>query len=190
MRKIYLESNKNIRILFCLLFHHLLTQRTESLIRSISSAFILVVQLLSLFSCYSTHFDLMESSMPGFPVLRYFLDFAQTYVHWVSNAIQPSHPLFPSFPLAFSLSRASGSFPMSWLFISSGQSIRASTSAPVLPWIFRVDFLYDWLVWSPCSPRDSQESSPAPQFKSIKFFGAQPSLWYNSHIHTWLLEKP
>ena len=75
----------------------------------------------------------MESSMPGFPVLRYFLDFAQTYVHWVSNAIQPSHPLFPSFPLAFSLSRASGSFPMSWLFISSGQSIRASASASVLP---------------------------------------------------------
>ena len=34
-------------------------------------------------------------------------------------------------------------------------------------WIFRVDFLWDWLVWSPCCPRDSQESSPAPQFKSI-----------------------
>ena len=34
-------------------------------------------------------------------------------------------------------------------------------------WIFRVDFLYDPLVWSPCSPRDSQESSPAPQFKSM-----------------------
>ena len=34
-------------------------------------------------------------------------------------------------------------------------------------WIFRVDFLYDWLVWSPCNQRDSQESSPAPQFKSI-----------------------
>ena len=34
-------------------------------------------------------------------------------------------------------------------------------------WIFRVDFLYDWLVWSPCSPQGSQESSPAPQFKSI-----------------------
>ena len=34
-------------------------------------------------------------------------------------------------------------------------------------WIFRVEFLYDWLVWSPCSPRDSQESSPTPQFKSI-----------------------
>ena len=34
-------------------------------------------------------------------------------------------------------------------------------------WIFRVDFLYDWLVWSTCCPRDSQEPSPAPQFKSI-----------------------
>ena len=34
-------------------------------------------------------------------------------------------------------------------------------------WIFRVDFLWDWLVWSPCSPRDSQESSPASQFESI-----------------------
>ena len=34
-------------------------------------------------------------------------------------------------------------------------------------WIFRTDFLSDWLVGSPCSPRDSQESSPTPQFKSI-----------------------
>ena len=34
-------------------------------------------------------------------------------------------------------------------------------------WIFRTDFLYDWLVWSPCSPRDSQESYPTPQFKNI-----------------------
>ena len=36
----------------------------------------------------------------------------------------------------------------------------------IFQWIFRVDFLWDWLVWS-CCPRDSQESSPAPQFKSI-----------------------
>ena len=55
--------------------------------------------------------------------------------------------------------------------------------------IIRVDFLYDWLVWSPCCPRDSWESSPTPQFKSLNFFCAQP-LWSNSHIHTWLLEKP
>ena len=35
------------------------------------------------------------------------------------------------------------------------------------PWIFRTDFFEDWLVWSPCSPRDSQESAPTPQFKTI-----------------------
>ena len=34
-------------------------------------------------------------------------------------------------------------------------------------WIFRTDFLYNWLIWFPCSSRDSQESSPTPQFKSI-----------------------
>ena len=38
-------------------------------------------------------------------------------------------------------------------------------------WIFRTDFLQDWLVWSPCSPRDSQESSPTPQFKGINSLG-------------------
>ena len=61
---------------------------------------------------------------------------------------------------------ASGSFPMSRLFASGGQSIEVSASASVLPTnrIFRVDFL---LVWTPYSPRDSQESSPAPQFKTI-----------------------
>ena len=41
-------------------------------------------------------------------------------------------------------------------------------------WIFRTDFLEDSLVWSPCSPKDSQECSPIPQFKSI--FGTQLSL--------------
>ena len=46
-----------------------------------------------------------------------------------------------------------------------------------------------WLAWSSYSPRDSQESSPTPQFKNINS-SAQVSLWSNSHIHTWLLEKP
>ena len=45
-------------------------------------------------------------------------------------------------------------------------------------------------LWFPCCPRDSQESPPAPQFEKHQFFSAQPSLWSNSHIHTWLLEKP
>ena len=61
---------------------------------------------------------------------------------------------------------ASGSFPVSQFFASGGQSIRASASEQSFEWIFKTDFLYDWLIWSPCSPKDSQESSPTPQFKS------------------------
>ena len=60
-----------------------------------------------------------------------------------------------------------GSFPVSQFFASGGQMIGASASASVFVWLFRTDFLYDWLVWSPCNPRDSQESSPIPHFKSI-----------------------
>ena len=60
---------------------------------------------------------------------------------------------------------ASGSFPMSWFFTSGGQSIRVSAS--VLPMNIQDWFPLGWLVGSPCSPRDSQESSPTPQFKSI-----------------------
>ena len=106
----------------------------------------------------------------------YLLEFAQIYVHWVSDAIEPAHPLLPLLLLY------SGSFPVSWLFPSCGQSIGASASASVLPTIFRVDFLYDWLVCSPCYPRDSQESSPAPQFKNINSLVLSLSLCSNSNI--------
>ena len=81
----------------------------------------------------------------------------------ISSPVVPFSSCSQSFP-------ASGSFPMSQVFTSGGQSIGASASASVLPmniqdW-FSLD-LYDFLVWSPCSQRDSQESSPTPQFKSI-----------------------
>ena len=65
---------------------------------------------------------------------------------------------------------ASGSFPMSQLFTSDGQSIRVSASAHQSShWTPRTDLLQNGLVGSPCSPRDSQEFSPTPQFKSINF---------------------
>ena len=62
---------------------------------------------------------------------------------------------------------ASGSFQMSQLFASGGQSIRVSAQHQSFQWTPRTDFLWDGLVGSPCSPRDSQESSPTPQSKSI-----------------------
>ena len=54
--------------------------------------------------------DPMDCSMPGFPVLHYLLEFAQTHVHWISDAIQPSPLLLPSFPTALSLSQHQGLF--------------------------------------------------------------------------------
>ena len=69
---------------------------------------IIVVQLLShVWLC-----NPMDWSMPGFPVLHYLPEFAQTPVHLVGDAIQPSHPLSPPSPFAFTPSI--GSFPMSW----------------------------------------------------------------------------
>ena len=77
--------------------------------------------------------DPMDFSMPGFPVLHYLLEFAQTHVHCVGNAIQPisfSVILFFSCLQSFT---ASGPFPVSQIFASCGQSTGASASASVLP---------------------------------------------------------
>ena len=75
----------------------------------------------------------IDCSIPGFLILHYLPEFAQTHVHWVGDAIQPSHPLsspFSSCPQSFP---GSGSFPISRLFTSGGQSIGASALASVLP---------------------------------------------------------
>ena len=109
--------------------------------------------------------DSMHCNTPGFPVLHYFLEFAQTHVHWIGDAIQPSHPLPPPSPPAFNLSQHQGLFQCQF-FASDGQSIGVSASAAVLPMNIQVVFLWDWLVWFACSPRDSQESSPAHTLKA------------------------
>ena len=77
--------------------------------------------------------DPMDCSTPGLPVHHQLPEFTQTRVHCVGEAIQPSHPLSsPSPPVFIHSFPASGSFLMSQLFTSGGQSIGASTSASVL----------------------------------------------------------
>ena len=100
----------------------------------------------------------------------------------ISSSMAPFSSCLQSFP-------ASGSFLISLLFTLSGQSIEASVQHQSFQWIFRIDFLLDWLVWSPCSPWNSQESSPTPQFKSISSSALSLLYVVQSHIHTWLLEK-
>ena len=93
-------------------------------------------------------------------------ELAQIRVHWAGDAILPSHPLLSPSP-AFTLSQHQCLFQ--WVG-SSHQVAKVLECQPQqhsLQWIFRTDFLLDWPVGSPCSPRDSQESSPTLQFKSI-----------------------
>ena len=105
----------------------------------------------------------MDCSTPGHLGPHHLLEFAQVHVRWIRDAIQPSYPLSPSSPSAW----ASGSFPMTWLFTSGGQSIGTSASGSVLPMNIQGWFMLGWLVWYHCCPRDSQESSPVPEFESI-----------------------
>ena len=120
------------------------------------------VQFRSVTQSCPTLCDPMNRSTPGLPVHHQLLEFIQTHVHPVSDAIQPSHPLCPLL-----------------LLPSIPPSIRVNSSHEVTKvlefqrWHHsfqrnpRADLLQNGLVGSPCSPRDSQESSPTPQFKSI-----------------------
>ena len=90
-------------------------------------------QVSSVAQSYLTFCNPMDCGTPGFPVHHQLLKLAQTQVHQVSDAIQPSHCLPSPFPPTFKFFSASGSFPMSQLFASGGQRIVVSASASVLP---------------------------------------------------------
>ena len=133
--------------------------------------FFLVMRLLKVRSTFSsvqllcpTVCDAMDYSTPGLPVHHQLLEFTQTHVHWVGDAI---HPVLSLSPPAFNLSQPQGLFQ--WVS-SSHQVAKVSEfqlQCQSFQWIFRTDFLENGLVGSPCSSRDSQESSPKPQFKGI-----------------------
>ena len=110
-------------------------------------------------------FVTMDCNRPGFPVYPQLLELAQTHVHWVSDAIQPSHPLSsPSLP-AFTLSQHQGLFQL----VSSLHQVGKywSFSVSISPSNEYSGLIFFGIDWSHCHPRDSQESSPTPQFKSI-----------------------
>ena len=117
-------------------------------------------------SC-STLCNLMNCSIPGFPVLHYLMEFAQTPICWVSDAIEPSHPLSPPSLPAPNLSQHQGLFQWVGSLHQVAKVLELQPHHQPFRWIVRVHFLYDWLLWSPCCIQGSQESSPAPQFKSI-----------------------
>ena len=177
-------------------------------------------------------------SMPGFPVFHHLLELAQTYVHWVSDSIQPScpcHPLLPLPPVFPSIRIFSNEsdlhirWPKCWSFsfiISPSNEyfrlISFRIDSFILPtvqgtcmWKWKLLsrvrlFATPWTIQSwnspgqktgvgslPFSRGSSQptdqtepQGKPNTTVRKHQFFSAQPSLWSNSHICTWLLEKP
>ena len=123
------------------------------------------VQFSSVTQSCATLCDPMDCSTPGFPV-HHLPKLAQIHCHWVSEAIQPSHPLSSLSPLVFNIPQHQGLFQ--WVSISHqvAKVLEFQSQHQSFQWIFRTDFIKDWLVWSPCSPRDSQESSQTPQLES------------------------
>ena len=108
----------------------------------------------------------MDCSMPGFLVLQCLSAFTRTHVHWVNDVIQLSHPLSSPSPPALNLSQHQDHFQWVGSSHQVTKVLEVHLQHQSFQWIFRFDFLWGWLVWSPCYPRYSQESSPA-QFKSI-----------------------
>ena len=131
----------------------------------------------------------MNWSTPCCPVLQYpqsLLKF-KSLSRWchpaISSSVVPFSSRLQSFP-------ASGSFPMRWLFASDGQRTGASVLASVFPTNIQGWFPLGWtglISW--LSKGLSVVFCTTTVWKQ-QFFGAQPSLWANSHIRTCLLEKP
>ena len=90
------------------------------------------VHLSSVSQSYSSLCYHMNCCTPGFPVHHQLPEFTQTHVHWVSDDIQPSHPVIP-FSSCFQSFPTSGSFQMSQLFASGGQNTGVSASTSDLP---------------------------------------------------------
>ena len=130
--------------------------------------------------------DPMDCSKSGFAVLNYLLELAQIHVHWVSSAnhlilccplLLP--PVFPSIRVFSNQSVLCIRWPKYWSFSFSISPFNEYTGLIS----FKID-CFDILA-----VQGTLKSFPAPQFKH-RFFSAQPSLWFNTHMHTWMLEKP
>ena len=119
-----------------------------------------------------------------------------THVCWVRDAIRDSwcYPTISSSVIPFSSCPqsfpASGSFQISQLFAPGGQSIRVSASTSVLPMNTQDWSPLGWTGWISLQSKGLSRIFSNSTVQKYQFFGAQLSLWSNSHIHTWLLEKP
>ena len=132
----------------------------------------------------------MNCSTPGLPVHHQLLEFTQTYVHRVNDAIQPSHPLSSPSPPAPSTSHHQSLFQ--WVNSSHevAKSIGVSASASVLPKNTQDRSPLEWTGWISLQSKGLSRVFSNTTVQRHQLFGTQLSSQSNSHIHTWPLEKP
>ena len=153
------------------------------MIKSKFNTTVIVQLLISLTLCKP-----VNSSTPGFLALHYHPKFGQTHIHWVSDAIQPFHPLSPSSPLALNLSQHQGPnksalpirWPKHWNF-----SFSISTS---IDYSWLISFRIDW--FDLLAVQGSLKSLLQCDSSKASILQCSVSLWFNSHIRTQLLVKP
>ena len=128
----------------------------------------------------------MDFFMAGFPSFNISQGLLKFMAIWVGHAISSSVASFSSCPQSFT---ASGSFPVSWLFTSGSQSIGASALTSVLPMNIQCWFPSEWTGWISLQSKGLSRVFSNTTVQKHQFFSSQPSLRFNSHIHTRLLEK-
>ena len=126
-----------------------------------------VVQLSLVAQSCPTLCDPMNCTTPGLPVHHQLPEYTQTHVHYVGDDIQPSNPLLSPSPLAPNPSQHQSLFQWVNSLHDVGKVLEFQLQHQSFQRNPRADLLQNGLVGTPCSPRDSQESSPTPQFKSI-----------------------
>ena len=140
------------------------------------------VQFNSVSQLCPTLCDPMNWSTPGLPVHHHLLEFTQTHVHQVDDAI-PFSSCSQSLP-------ASGSFPMSQLFAWGGQSTGVSALASVLPKNTKDWSPSEWTGWISLQSKGLSRVFSNTTVQKHQFVRAQLSSQSNSHLDTWWVEKP
>ena len=148
-----------------------------------------LVLISSLAQLCPTLCDPMNRSTPGLPVHHQLPEFTQTHAHRVCDAIQPSHPLSSPHllpPIPPSIRVFSNESTLPW----GGQSIGVSASASVLPVPSNEHPGLISFSWISLQSKGLSRVFSNTTVQKRQFFSAQLSSLSNSHIHTWLLEKP
>ena len=133
--------------------------------------------------------DPMHHRTPGLPIHHQLPEFTQTHVHWVGDAIQPSHPLSSPSPPAHNLSQHQGLFKWVSSLHQVAKVLDCSFSIfPSNEYSGLISFRMDWLdLLAVQGTLKSLLQHHTVQ--KHQFFGAQPSSQSNSHIHTWPLKN-